>query len=272
LVEDHDLNRQLLTEMLERCGQSVALAHDGNEAISMVIDSVMRGRSFDIVLMDIQMPACDGYAATRAIRAEGIGPEDLPIIALTANAFPEDIAEARSAGMQEHLAKPIAFATLARALQRWLPTRIVEAAPSALGQAQGRAIATDRRERSAGLPRFGGSSRRGGPPSPALRRRWQSRRREAIHAVREALEDGGLAAEGAANTERRAAIGRQLHRLAGTAAIFGEALLGDKAAALERALAMDHGGAAKEALARELLTIADDSRAQQGWSAQNGGG
>ena len=112
--------------MLERCGQSVAIAHDGNEAIAMVIDSVMRDKPYDLVLMDIQMPGCDGYAATRAIRADGIGPDQIPIIALTANAFPEDIVAAREAGMQAHLAKPLVFADLARALQRWLPTRIVE--------------------------------------------------------------------------------------------------------------------------------------------------
>ncbi|MEQ8772602.1 MAG: ATP-binding protein, partial [Erythrobacter sp.] len=121
LAEDHDINRQLVGEMLERCGQTVEFAHDGHEAISMVIDSVMRDRPFDLVLMDVQMPGCDGHAATRAIRAEGIGPDRLPILALTANAFAEDVAHARGAGMQAHLAKPVQFADLARALQRWLP-------------------------------------------------------------------------------------------------------------------------------------------------------
>ena len=129
LVEDHDINRLLVTEMLERCGQEVDVAHDGNEGIAMVIDAVMRARPYDLVLMDVQMPDCDGLAATRAIRAEGIGPGLLPIIALTANAYPEDVAAARAAGMQAHLAKPVVFAQLARALQRWLPTRIVEAGP-----------------------------------------------------------------------------------------------------------------------------------------------
>ncbi|MEM8726866.1 MAG: ATP-binding protein, partial [Pseudomonadota bacterium] len=129
LAEDHDVNRLLASEMLERCGQSVDIAHDGNEAISLVFDAMMRGAPYDLVLMDIQMPGCDGYAATRAIRDEGITPHLLPIIALTANAFPEDIAAARDAGMQAHLAKPLEFSELARALQRWLPTRIVETEP-----------------------------------------------------------------------------------------------------------------------------------------------
>ncbi len=83
--------------MLERCGQDVALAHDGNEAIAMVIDSIMRGRPFDLVLMDVQMPGCDGYAATRAIRAEGIEPDLLPVIALTADLAADIAASQRRA-------------------------------------------------------------------------------------------------------------------------------------------------------------------------------
>ncbi|MDY7097416.1 MAG: ATP-binding protein [Pseudomonadota bacterium] len=118
LAEDHDVNRLLVSEMLKRCGQTVAVAHDGNEAISMVIDSMVRGTPYDLVLMDVQMPGCDGYAASRAIWAEGITPDQLPIVALTANAFPENVAAARDAGMQAHLAKPLVFAKLAKALQR----------------------------------------------------------------------------------------------------------------------------------------------------------
>ncbi|MFO6446264.1 ATP-binding protein [Erythrobacter sp. NE805] len=235
LVEDHDINRILVTEMLERCGQEVAVAHDGNEGIAMVIDSIMRGRPYDLVLMDVQMPDCDGLAATRAIRAEGIGPGELPIIALTANAYPEDVAAAREAGMQGHLAKPVVFAQLARALQRWLPTRIVEDEPAAP---------------CASAP----------PRSPKLVARWQARRRETLAAVREALEEGWLAgvlppeAEGAG--DRRTALARLLHKLAGSAALFDEPALGEAAGTLERALA---GGAAPRdtaALAEALLALA----------------
>ena len=263
VAEDHDLNRQLVTEMLERCGQTVALAHDGNEAISMVIDSMVRGRPFDMVLMDVQMPDCDGYAATRAIRAEGIGPDDLPIIALTANAFPEDVANSRRAGMQAHLAKPLEFAALARMLQRWLPTRIVEAAPSALDEPPARGSAKDRLERSCSLSVPREDWRSGGTPSSSVRQRWLARRSEAVKAVREALEEGWLRAEEAGRSDEGASLCRQLHRLAATAAMFGEAQLGDKAAALGGALAMDHAAAPKESLARELLAAADEGGASQ---------
>ncbi|MEP0392605.1 MAG: ATP-binding protein [Erythrobacter sp.] len=312
LVEDHDVNRLLASEMLERCGQSVAAAHDGNEAIAMVIDSIMRGKPFDLVLMDIQMPGCDGFAATKAIRMEGITPEDLPIIALTANAFPEDLAAARDAGMQTHLAKPLVFADLARALQRWLPTRIVaelesdqaprtdtplpearddlvrgaEARQAEAGGAQRSGehpenvraddlpkptteIVDISRSRSARPPKIGEialpetqienerSSSLSQFHSPSLIKRWTKRRSEAVEAVRIALEDGSLSDEGG-SPENWDEIARLVHKLAGTAAIFGEAELGDQAAALEHALRMGLPSDVREALAFELLTVADD--------------
>jgi PAS domain S-box-containing protein len=311
LVEDHDVNRLLGSEMLERCGQSVAIAHDGNEAIAMVIDSMMRDKPYDLVFMDIQMPGCDGYAATRAIRAEGIGPDVMPIVALTANAFPEDIAAAREAGMQAHLAKPLVFADLARSLQRWLPTRIIEAGDIADGGAEDRdgsltrdsdfdsefddeAVPSSNAENAAiddlsTLPIERGADRRsdgdrrvindhvvpvmdtpqGGTSqnsrlstlpsghSPALVHRWNERRADAIEAVRNALESGVLC-ENRASQHSTDELARLVHKLAGTAAIFGEPELGDQAAVFERALRQDLPGEVREALAFELLSVADD--------------
>jgi len=292
LVEDHDVNRLLVSEMLERCGQSVAAAHDGNEAIAMVIDSIMRGKPYDLVLMDIQMPGCDGYAATRAIRMEGITPDELPIIALTANAFPEDLAAARDAGMQAHLAKPLVFADLARTLQRWLPTRIVEhnedrenTMVKASGEDPEPLLEADEeddteskmdaeivdisRDRSSRPPKIGQialpetqcenerSSRLSQFHSPSLIGRWTKRRSEAVEAVRGALEDGSLSDE-KCSPERCDKVAELVHKLAGTAAIFGEAELGDQAAALEHALRMSLPGDVREALAFELLSVADD--------------
>jgi two-component system, sensor histidine kinase len=242
LAEDHDINRMLVTEMLERCGQEVDLAHDGNEAITMVIDSIMRGRPYDLVLMDVQMPDCDGYAATRAIRDEGIGPGALPIVALTANAFPEDVAAARAAGMQAHLAKPVVLADLARALQRWLPTRIVEA---------GRLDAVAAAPRRASALAL----------SPRLVKRWRARRHEAIEAVRARLGDPGPGADGIADASNAVDstqdLIRLLHKLAGTAAMFGEPELGACAASLERALLRADDAEESRVLARELLALAD---------------
>ncbi|MFU7529282.1 ATP-binding protein [Qipengyuania sp. ASV99] len=258
LVEDHEVNRLLGTEMLERCGQSVAAAHDGNEAIAMVIDSMMRGQCYDLVLMDIQMPGCDGITATRTLRGEGIGADVLPIVALSANAYPEDIAAARKAGMQAHLAKPLVFADLARALQRWLPTRIVEAGHDRTGP--------DNAAAPIALPHSGGlapqAAQRGGWPmpqhhSPALIHRWNKRRFDAVEAVRCALETGALG-NCAAAPESSEALARLVHKLAGTAAIFGEPELGDQAAALERALRRNLPADVQLNLAMQLLSMADD--------------
>ncbi len=264
LVEDHDVNRMLGVEMLERCGQSVDVAHDGNEAIAMVMDGVMRDRFYDLVLMDIQMPGCDGYDATRAIRKEGIGPDSMPIIALTANAFPEDIHAARAAGMQGHLAKPLDFTDLARALQRWLPTRIVETEDDLVTQEKeqvpaAKIVEENRDQSNEALSKVSGGSFAQLPQqhSPDLIERWNTRRSEAIEAVRTALQSGAMGED-----SRRAKdwddLARLVHKLAGSAAIFGEADLGDQAAALERALRQSLPGDVREALAFELLSVADD--------------
>lgn len=251
LAEDHDINRLLVTEMLERCGQEVDVAHDGNEAIAMVIDQVMRGRPYDLVLMDVQMPDCDGLAATRAIREEGIGPGLLPVIALTANAFPEDVAAARAAGMQGHLAKPVVFTQLARALQRWLPTRIVEADQHG---APPHAERPDPAVRASALAR-----------SPQLVSRWQARRNEALTAVRAALGAGWLASRDALPGAEADVLGRLLHKLAGTAALFGEAALGEAARVLEQALTNVAGAPGDlSARAEALLAIAAGQDAATG--------
>jgi len=238
LAEDHEINRTLGVEMLERCGQAVDVAHDGNEAIAMVMDSVMRGKPYDLVLMDVQMPGCDGYGVTRAIRAEGIAPAVLPIIALTANAFPEDVALARKAGMQGHLAKPLVFADLARTLQRWLPTRIVEKEPASARSSEPQTHSPD--------------------SASKVQRLWESRRFEALCAVRHALDTGSLE-RACPVTETGEELARLVHKLAGTAAIFGEAELGDQAAALERAIRQNLSAHLRRALARDLLELAADN-------------
>ncbi|MEL7199558.1 MAG: ATP-binding protein [Pseudomonadota bacterium] len=272
LAEDHDVNRMLAREMLEKCGQTVAVAHDGNEAISMVMDSIVRRTPYDLVFMDLQMPSCDGYAATRAIRAEGITPDQLPIVALTANAFPEDVAAARKAGMQAHLAKPMVFADLARVLQRWLPTRIVEKGYADADNSF--SLSSHPPEEYDTLPEpaevvdllhaTGAANRRSSPVpgqmqthSPALIKRWTARRREAVEAVRSALE-AGLLDGSSTDAEARMQLAKVVHKLAGTAAMFGEPGLGDLAASFENAIRLDLDPKVQQALAAELLALADD--------------
>ena len=128
LAEDHDINRMLVEEMAEALGIELVSVKDGLEAGQAVDDARAAGRPFDLVLMDLQMPRVTGIEATRAIRASGLSPTDLPILALTANAFQDDIAAARDAGMQAHLAKPITLEVLQRGLNRWLPRRAQDGA------------------------------------------------------------------------------------------------------------------------------------------------
>ena len=248
LAEDHDVNRMLMCEMLERCGQSVAMAYDGTEAIAMVIESIIRGRPYDLVLMDVQMPGCDGYSAARAIRAEGIGADILPIIALTANAFPADIAAARAAGMQAHLAKPVMMADLARTLQRWLPTRIVEITQS---ETPPTPLLPVQHTTESPAPRM----------SARTWHQWLENRTSTLAAVACALAEGGMAAasgstSGTASEQAASQLMRLVHNLAGSAAAFGEVDLGKRAAALETAMRKGASREVCERLARSLLAAA----------------
>ena len=92
---------------------------DGAEAVETMLQA--EDGKYDIVLMDIQMPKMNGYDATRAIRAsQRQYCKTVPIIAMTANAFAEDVQAARTAGMNEHIAKPIDLKALGKVLDRWV--------------------------------------------------------------------------------------------------------------------------------------------------------
>lgn len=117
LAEDNELNAEIAQALLESEGIVVTRTADGNETINLYV-----GRpagSFDAILMDIMMPGMDGYEATRAIRlSEKADAADIPIIALTANAFAEDAQAAHDAGMNAHLPKPLDFNKLKNMLAR----------------------------------------------------------------------------------------------------------------------------------------------------------
>lgn len=128
LAEDFDINRELILQMAKRLNVEIHEAVNGKEAVRMVKEATRQRRPYGLVLMDVQMPEMNGYEATRAIREAGIGAESLPIVALTANAFPEDIAKSKEAGMQEHLAKPLSFEKFRAVVERWLPEGTARAA------------------------------------------------------------------------------------------------------------------------------------------------
>lgn len=108
LAEDNELNAEIAQALLESEGVVVTRAANGNEVVDLYLSHP--AGSFDAILMDIMMPGMDGYEATRAIRlSEKVDAADIPIIALTANAFAEDAQTAHAAGMNAHLSKPIDF-------------------------------------------------------------------------------------------------------------------------------------------------------------------
>ena len=115
LVEDNPVNQLVAKGMLSKLGCDVTVASHGGEALEWLERS-----RFDLVLMDCNMPVMDGYEATRQIRRNGRWP-DLPIIALTANAMPEERERCRVAGMSDYLAKPFRKGELVNMLDQWIP-------------------------------------------------------------------------------------------------------------------------------------------------------
>lgn len=119
LVEDNELNSEIATEILNMAGFEVESVTNGKEAVDNM--SRVENGYYDIIFMDIQMPVMNGYEAARAIRnLPGDYVKSVPILAMTANAFAEDVAAAKNAGMNEHIAKPIDFDQLMKALSKWL--------------------------------------------------------------------------------------------------------------------------------------------------------
>ncbi len=114
LAEDNVVNQEVAVALLQSAGLEVDVANDGVEACEMV----QRG-DYGLVLMDVQMPAMDGLDATRAIRATEKG-RQLPILAMTANAFAEERQRCLDAGMNDHVAKPVVAEQLFLTLRRWL--------------------------------------------------------------------------------------------------------------------------------------------------------
>ena len=117
LVEDNELNREIATEILKSLGMKVDYAADGMEAVEIM--SSEAGNQYYMIFMDIQMPKMDGYTATREIRTlKDMKKANVPIIAMTANAFDEDRKKAIKAGMNGHIAKPIDVNVILQNLDR----------------------------------------------------------------------------------------------------------------------------------------------------------
>ena len=119
LTEDNDLNAEIATELLQEEGCTVDRAKDGVECVDM-LEKAANG-TYQIILMDVQMPVMNGYDATKVIRRMDDPPKaNIPIVAMTANAFSEDKQVALDAGMNDHIAKPIDMSVLVPTLRKYL--------------------------------------------------------------------------------------------------------------------------------------------------------
>lgn len=119
LVEDNELNREIAEELIGVTGASVESAEDGVQAVEMFKESAEG--YYDLILMDVQIPHMDGYEATRCIRALGRSDaQKVPIFAMTANAFAEDVQKSREAGMNAHISKPLDIRAVYKQMNRYL--------------------------------------------------------------------------------------------------------------------------------------------------------
>ncbi len=136
VVDDNSVNQQVAVGLLRKLGISSAVAANGLAAIDM-----LRAQRFALVLMDLQMPGLDGVTATRRIRSGEAGVLDprVPVLALTANAFPDYRRQCLEAGFDDFLTKPVDVDLLATTLRRWLPAAITAAPGPAAAAVSGRA-------------------------------------------------------------------------------------------------------------------------------------
>lgn len=119
IAEDNELNMEIATFLLENAGALLTRAENGQQAVDLFASS--GPGEYDAILMDVMMPVLDGYAATRAIRAlDRADAKTVPVIAMTANAFPEDRKKAIDAGMNEHLTKPLDPVPLLKTLKKYM--------------------------------------------------------------------------------------------------------------------------------------------------------
>ena len=233
IAEDHSINQQLIMAIIDSLNMDAVLAANGREAVEAVEQAEADGQPFDAVLMDMLMPEMDGLEATRCIREMGYTSAQLPIVALTANCYPDDIAACRQAGMQGHLGKPLTGEELARELSRLIT-------------------------RNAGLPAPGDRPddlSSGDPQKSALIQSLEAK----YHARKEELIDHiSYCLHGDPEATDWGVIADELHKLAGVAANFGDARLGEIARRLQRALREARQPASRlEALNREWDGLRD---------------
>ncbi len=195
VAEDNPINQELTLAMVDKAGHDADLARDGMEAVDAILAARQSDRPYDMVLMDMQMPRMDGLQAAREIRKAGVGAQHLPILAVTANAYADDIQRCENAGMQAHLSKPLRLRELCSAIGKWSGTTLPDPTdPAAVIEEE-----TD----------------------PRLRAMFEERIAAALEAVDFAL------AKSQPTEQEKSEIAGVLHQVAGVAAYFGQDQLGE---------------------------------------------
>jgi CheY-like chemotaxis protein len=226
LVEDNLNNQQVARELLEDEGAVVQIANHGQEAVEAVAAAATTNSpAFDVVLMDLQMPVMDGFAATRTIRRE-LGQATLPIVAMTANAMASDREACLAAGMSDHVGKPFDLNDLVLVLRRQAqwggamdePVRLASPITPAILQA----AAAGAVDIKSALHRMGGKQ-------DVYRRMLQTFVKE----LRQIPEQLQIQAQGVMPGDAK----RVLHTLKGLAATLGAGALAAEAAIAEKAMA-----------------------------------
>ncbi len=224
LVEDNEVNQEVACEILQQAGALVDIAGNGEIAVQKVSDG-----SYDVILMDCQMPVMDGYEATRVLRGRP-GVRDLPIIAMTANVLAGEAEKCREAGMDAHVGKPINLDQLFGTLERYVqprgdggargPGRRVE--PGGGGDAEVAVL-----EGVPGLNLADSLSRMGGKREMLLRllRKFRAGQSDVVEKLRQAAAEGG-----------RDSMQSLVHTLKGAAANLGLEELATAAGMLEASL------------------------------------
>jgi len=228
LVEDNEINQQVATELLEQAGLEVTIAHHGREALDMLGAG---DDAFDGVLMDIQMPVMDGYTAAREIRKDPRF-DQLPIVAMTANAMVQDREQALKAGMNDHVAKPIDVKDLFEVLGRWIDVpekrrigKDLAAKSSSTDAFEESTVAAAEIPKLEGIDTKDGLKRMGGNKALYLKilRKFRDSQADAVKRIRSAA--------GAGDMER---AGREAHTLKGLAGNVGAQPLYQAAERVER--------------------------------------
>lgn len=228
LAEDNDINLQLAVELLQSQGVLVDTARNGKQAVDVFCGAAPY--TFDLILMDLQMPEMDGYEAVRRMREKD---GYVPIIAMTARTMVDEKQKCFEAGMNDHIAKPIQVEILFATLAKWLHTQAPDAQPAANGPD----IAIEGLDTRQGLARCAGNA----SLYARLLLRFAAQQRELTQGIRQALAclDMGQAAQGA-------------HSLKGLCANLGATKALPLILSLEDALKPGQGGGEPAGILEEL--------------------